>query len=395
VKVNSLNCFKSILLLLIILIVSSSQIYSQVNIRQPKIIFEYLSGYDDNPLSMSNVSDSIKINSFVEKVGAQLSSRVIWNKDVRTSFSLSGDYTLFPANSRFNEWRTDFRIENLTKLYPKYKKSWLPGIYWNIGVDIGAMDQLFTDRVLGDEFESSLSQGEMLKMGDLLDKVTLDYFTGFRFKINNSINFYFKVLLANNNYKNLGTPNNNSFTALDNKDNLLSGELDVDIIDNWSVALNYSSKNRVYDYKYAKQLDKIEIRTKKREYFYSSLGISSKINFKNIKLILGYSLRDRDDRFEGYYNYNASNFKTKFVYSLAQNLDLLLGISISNKDYSNLTLSKKILNNTYNLYTFSFAYGIYKDLTIIPAYIYDKEKSTYYKFSYTRNFFSIKANYKF
>ncbi len=383
--------FLTIVLFLCMIPVS---VQSQTDFNKTSINLKLASGYDDNPLFISQVNDSIKTSLFNQKIGSQIKSIFNWSKAFRSSFIIDGEYSIFPNKTDINEWHAGIESYNIAKLYPKYKKSWLPGVYLFFGVDVSFVDQLFTDRLYGEEFESSVTNGEKIKMGDLLDRSSFDFFTGFRFKI--SKNSYFTVRYTNaiNNYNDLGSKQNNSFISLDNNENKLSNMLYLKLTDFMDLTLQYSIKNKLYDYRLAKDLNKNEIFDVNREYYYYTLGFSTILKYEKAVLELGYAKTDRDDQFEGYYNYQSGSIKGKLAYRLNSKLRVVLRSSLKTKLYSNLEFSNIPLENDYLFHKISLQYKIFNNLTISPSFIYDKETSTYYKFSYTREIAVLDIRYK-
>lgn len=380
--------------MLSLLISLSCNVFAQGQFSSTKLNIKLTSGYDDNPLKMSKLSKSITQETFLETFSSDLSSRYNWSKSTFTDIELNGDYTVFPRNSDYNDWNLNGDINTIVKLYPKYKKSFIPGVYLNFGLDAYLADKYYTDRMLGEEYETALPFGNSLKLGDLLDKFSLDLFTGIRLKFNNSVNLLVQYQHNFNDYKDFGSMDNDSFVALDNAENIIKAILLIDIFNNADLQLKYSYNNRKYDYKTAKNLDKIEFKNKNREYVYHTYGIKFGYKYEKIKLSFSYSIRNRVDQFEGYYDYGYTGYKLNVYYKLSKKIKLSTGYSISQKDYDYLTFSKELLSNEYKLLKFVFSYKFYDNFSIAPTYIYDFEESSYNKFSFNRNLIVIKFEYK-
>lgn len=390
VKKLTIHLLTIFLLLFILPIIVNSQSY----FNKTSINLKLASGYDDNPLFISQTNDSIKTSLFNQKIGSKVKSIFNWSKAFRSSFLMSGEYSIFPSKIHINEWNLGVETYNTAKLYPKFKKSWLPGVYLFLGSDIFFIDQFFTDRLYGEEFESSVLTGEKIKMGDLLDRSSIDIFTGFRLKL--SKDSYFTIQYGNtiNNYKDLGSKQNNSIISLDNKENKLFNMLYLQLNDYVDFILQYSIKNRLYDYRLAKDINKKEIFGLHREYYYYTLGFSTILKYKSASLELSYAKTNRDDQFEGYYNYQSGTIKGKFGYRINSKLKVILKSSFKKKSYSNLKYSSVLLANDYSFYKIYLQYKMYDNLAILPTFIYDKERSTYYKFSYTREIIVLNIKYR-
>lgn len=372
----------------------SVTVKAQLHFSNSKLNIDVFSGYDDNPLKMSKESVLQPIDSYLETITSNFSSEYNWDKNILTRIDLDGDYTIFPSNSHFNDWSLNGNINTIVKLYPKYKKSILPGVYLNLGIDAYGVDKYYTDRLLGEQFESLLAFGETLKLGDLLDQFSLEVFSGIRLKFSNHMNLFIQYQINNNNYKDLGSKENQSFVALDNSENIFSTNLVVEPFNNFDILLEYSYNNRIYDYKTTRNLDKFEFTDKQRAYVYNNYKVGFDYKFADFKLSFDYKKKDRLDQFEGYYNYTYDLYRAKIYYRVTEKIKLMVGYVFAKKDYDHLTFSQKLLSNEYQDIKISVKYKLYDNLDITPMYLYDYENSTYYKFSYRRNMFAIEFSYK-
>ncbi|NOX65034.1 MAG: hypothetical protein GXO85_04355, partial [Chlorobi bacterium] len=381
-----------VIIVLCLYFITVSITYAQVQFNSPKVILKLGSGYDSNPLLMSEESDSIRLSSLVEQFGARMYSKVNWSKRVRTLISANGEYILYPNHSKFNEWSLGMKLNNVIKLYPKYKRTWKPGILLNFGILTDVKDKYFTNRELGEEFETIISPNEKLGLGNYLDVFSVDLFTGLGFNFGRFLNLNFGWKGANNNYKDLVSKD--VVKSLDNKESSLFSQLGISIFKMWSIQLYFNRKYRQYDFKLAKNLSKKEIGFRKREYNYTTYGIGTELSFEKFNLIFDYSLKYRDDLFEGYYNYTYDDFDAEIMFNISQSLEAVFFVSISKKAYDNYTTYNELLKNDYLQFRFSLPIKLYDPLVIEPAFIYDSENSTNPKYTYTSNYISIMMTYR-
>lgn len=381
-----------VIIVLCFYFITVSNTYAQVQFNSPKVILKLGSGYDSNPLLMSEGSDSIRLSSFVEQFGGRMYSKVNWSKRVRTLISANGEYILYPGHSKINEWSLGMKLNNIIKLYPKYKRTWKPGVLFNFGILTDVKDKYFTNRELGEEFDINISPNEKLGLGNYLDVFSVDLFAGLGFNFSRYINIDVGWKGANNNFKDIVSKN--IVKSLDNKESSFFGRLGISISKIWRIQFYLNNKYRKYDFKLAKNLSKKEISFRQREYDYTTYGISTELSFEKLNLIFDYSLKNRDDLFEGYYNYKYNDFDAEIMYIINQNFDAVFFVSVSKKAYDNYSISNELLKNDYLEFRLSLPIKIYDPLIIEPTFIYDSENSTNPKYTYTSNFINVMFTYK-
>jgi hypothetical protein len=352
-------------------------------ISKPKLKIGLKSGYDSNILKVSSERDSNRVNGMSEEFNL---SYVFWsklNKKVKIYHSFRAGYLMLPGNTFANRWNVSYKSKLGIRLFRKRRRDLFPTTRLYILFNTGYSDKFYTDRALGEENIINVNNTP-ISLKDLFDNFYLQSGPELQFQFSKKLKLEIGYLYESNNFKNISEPGINYYYSLDNTQTEFDLKLDYQPTRFLEISPFFNQTNRTYKDKFDKTLAGQTVTGQKRKYIYKDIGIDTKISMKVAQLRAGYEQTKRTDGFEGYYDYDYYKIYSKFTIYVSSSSTISFYVDYAKKDYKNLSLFGQILRNTYNYFKVNYHTVFTHSMLVNFGFVYDKESSTYYKYTYSR-----------
>jgi hypothetical protein len=322
---RNLRACSHLLLLFGVSFCQAPEALGQIQYRLSNLRIDMGTGYDSNLFRIANRSDTNRVEAPIETLAGRSSWRINWKRGVATSILAAGEYSYYPGNAFANEWQWSAKTK--TSIAVKRRPSGLlPAMSVDVAFGVAQIDQIYTNRELGGESFRDVNEIGigMIGLGNLFDRKSYFLGGGIEFKFSRSASLSLGYNREIKDYANLGDPATPSFYSLDNAENSLAAGLDLELSKLFKIKLRYGGEDRQYEYRFARDLNGVEVPGQRHRYWTNTYGVSAIGNTKRVSAKLGASIWQRQDRFQGYYN------------SLQTQLDGDLAVAISS--YAQITL---------------------------------------------------------